>query len=82
MGKREINRTISEAIISFFSTAELVMLFEWWSCTECTLFLEDDTTLDRLGKEHAVVILNHNYEIDFLCGWSMAERFGVLGVRT
>lgn len=55
------------------------MLLEWWSCTECTLFT-DQATVDRFGKEHAVVILNHNFEIDFLCGWTMCERFGVLGV--
>ena len=55
------------------------MLLEWWSCTECTLFT-DRATVDRLGKEHVVIILNHNFEIDFLCGWTMCERFGVLGV--
>lgn len=60
--------------------AELVMLLEWWSCTECTLFT-DRATVERLGKEHVVIILNHNFEIDFLCGWTMCERFGVLGVR-
>lgn len=55
------------------------MLLEWWSCTECTLFT-DQATVDHFGKEHVVVILNHNFEIDFLCGWTMCERFGVLGV--
>uniref|UniRef100_A0ABI7XN96 Phospholipid/glycerol acyltransferase domain-containing protein n=1 Tax=Felis catus TaxID=9685 RepID=A0ABI7XN96_FELCA len=58
--------------------SQLVMLLEWWSCTECTLFT-DQATVDRFGKEHVVVILNHNFEIDFLCGWTMCERFGVLG---
>lgn len=55
------------------------MLLEWWSRTECTLFT-DQATMQRLGKEHVVIILNHNFEIDFLCGWTMCERFGVLGV--
>ncbi len=59
--------------------AELVMLLEWWSGTECTLYA-DQATVDKFGKEHVIVILNHNYEIDFLCGWTMCERFGVLGV--
>ncbi|XP_077900869.1 1-acyl-sn-glycerol-3-phosphate acyltransferase gamma isoform X2 [Ictidomys tridecemlineatus] len=58
--------------------SQLVMLLEWWSCTECTLFT-DQATVDRFGKEHVVIILNHNFEIDFLCGWTMCERFGVLG---
>lgn len=59
--------------------AELVMLLEWWSGTECTLYI-DQATVDKFGKEHAIIILNHNFEIDFLCGWTMCERYGVLGV--
>ncbi|XP_010634754.1 1-acyl-sn-glycerol-3-phosphate acyltransferase gamma isoform X2 [Fukomys damarensis] len=58
--------------------SQLVMLLEWWSCTECTIFT-DLTTLKYIGKEHVVIILNHNFEIDFLCGWTMSERFGLLG---
>ena len=56
------------------------MLLEWWSGTECTLF-SDEATVNTFGKEHVIIILNHNFEIDFLCGWTMTERFGVLGVR-
>lgn len=55
------------------------MLLEWWSGTDCTLYA-DQATVDKFGKEHAITILNHNYEIDFLCGWTMCERFGILGV--
>ncbi len=58
---------------------ELVMLLEWWSCTECMLYT-DQATVDKFGKEHVIIILNHNYEIDFLCGWTMCERYGILGV--
>lgn len=59
--------------------AELVMLLEWWSGTDCTLYT-DQATVDKFGKEHVIIILNHNFEIDFLCGWTMCERYGVLGV--
>ena len=59
--------------------AELVMLLEWWSGTDCTLYT-DQATVDKFGTEHVIVILNHNFEIDFLCGWTMCERYGVLGV--
>ncbi|KAM4796354.1 1-acyl-sn-glycerol-3-phosphate acyltransferase gamma [Rhinophrynus dorsalis] len=58
--------------------SQLVMLLEWWSGTQCTLFT-DQETVDHFGKEHVIIILNHNFEIDFLCGWTMCERFGVLG---
>nr|XP_014342017.1 PREDICTED: 1-acyl-sn-glycerol-3-phosphate acyltransferase gamma [Latimeria chalumnae] len=58
--------------------SQLVFLLEWWSGTECTLFTEQ-ATVDKFGTEHVIVILNHNYEIDFLCGWTICERYGVLG---
>lgn len=58
---------------------ELVMLLEWWSGTECIIHT-DPRAYPKYGKENAIVVLNHKFEIDFLCGWSLAERFGVLGV--
>ncbi|KAI5090013.1 1-acyl-sn-glycerol-3-phosphate acyltransferase gamma, partial [Silurus meridionalis] len=70
---RKINTRMSYSLWS-----QLVMLLEWWSGTECTLYT-DQATVDMFGKEHVIIILNHNYEIDFLCGWTMCERYGVLG---
>ncbi|MCJ8747964.1 hypothetical protein PDJAM_G00159530 [Pangasius djambal] len=70
---RKINTRMSYSLWS-----QLVMLLEWWSGTECMLYT-DQATVDHFGKEHAIIILNHNYEIDFLCGWTMCERYGVLG---
>ncbi|KAE8621002.1 hypothetical protein XENTR_v10004647 [Xenopus tropicalis] len=64
--------------MSYLLWSQLVMLLEWWSGTQCTLFT-DQETIDHFGKEHVIIILNHNYEIDFLCGWTMCERYGVLG---
>eukprot|EP00070_Physeter_catodon_P035753 XP_028342647.1 1-acyl-sn-glycerol-3-phosphate acyltransferase delta isoform X2 [Physeter catodon] len=54
------------------------MLLEWWSGTECVIHT-DPRAYPKYGKENAIVVLNHKFEIDFLCGWSLAERFGVLG---
>ncbi|ETE69922.1 1-acyl-sn-glycerol-3-phosphate acyltransferase delta, partial [Ophiophagus hannah] len=39
----------------------------------------DEQSKHHIGKENAIVILNHNFEIDFVCGWSCCEKFGVLG---
>lgn len=74
-------RGIDVNVLTLLSCTELVMLLEWWSGTECTIFA-DQATVDKFGKEHVIIILNHNYEIDFLCGWTMCERYGVLGVST
>ncbi|KAF6112610.1 1-acylglycerol-3-phosphate O-acyltransferase 4 [Phyllostomus discolor] len=65
--------------LSYCISSQLVMLLEWWSGTECVIHT-DPRAYPRFGKENAIVVLNHKFEIDFLCGWSLAERFGVLGV--
>lgn len=35
--------------------------------------------LEKLGKEHHFALMNHSYEIDWLVGWLVIEKFGVLG---
>lgn len=70
---RRINTRLSYSLWS-----QLVMLLEWWSDTDCVLYT-DQATVDKFGKEHVIIILNHNFEIDFLCGWTICERYGVLG---
>uniref|UniRef100_A0A2K5Q014 1-acylglycerol-3-phosphate O-acyltransferase n=1 Tax=Cebus imitator TaxID=2715852 RepID=A0A2K5Q014_CEBIM len=65
--------------LSYCISSQLVMLLEWWSGTECTIFT-DPRAYPKYGKENAIVVLNHKFEIDFLCGWSLSERFGLLGV--
>lgn len=66
--------------LSYCISSQLVMLLEWWSGTECVIHT-DPQAYPKFGKENAIVVLNHKFEIDFLCGWSLAERFGVLGVE-
>ncbi|KAA8588313.1 hypothetical protein FQN60_001507 [Etheostoma spectabile] len=74
---KQLYRTIN-CRLAYSLWSQLVMLLEWWSGTECTVYT-DQATVDKFGKEHVITILNHNYEIDFLCGWTMCERYGVLG---
>ncbi|KAG5852377.1 hypothetical protein ANANG_G00061750 [Anguilla anguilla] len=74
---RQLYRRIN-CRLAYSLWSQLVMLLEWWSGTECTLYT-DQATVDKFGKEHVIIILNHNYEIDFLCGWTICERYGVLG---
>ncbi|KAM9345430.1 1-acyl-sn-glycerol-3-phosphate acyltransferase delta isoform 2-T2 [Symphorus nematophorus] len=56
----------------------MVAALEWWSGTECTLYT-DPKSYPLYGNENAIVVLNHSFDIDFLCGWTFCERFGVLG---
>ena len=68
------------SLLCYAYSSESVALLEWWSGTEVTLYT-DPENYQLYGKENAIVVLNHNFEIAFLCGWPFCERFGVLGVR-
>lgn len=35
--------------------------------------------LEGLGKDHAVILMNHHYELDWLFGWMVGDRAGILG---
>ncbi|XP_066507436.1 1-acyl-sn-glycerol-3-phosphate acyltransferase delta isoform X3 [Hoplias malabaricus] len=76
-----INKQLARKLncrLAYCVSSQMVAVLEWWSGTECTLYTDPESYL-YYGKENAIVILNHNFEIDFLCGWTFCERFGVLG---
>ncbi|XP_026079395.1 1-acyl-sn-glycerol-3-phosphate acyltransferase delta [Carassius auratus] len=76
-----INKQLARKIncrLGYSISSQLVALLEWWSGTECTLFTAPES-YKLYGKENAIVVLNHNFEIDFMTGWTFCERFGVLG---
>uniref|UniRef100_A0A8P4GFN3 1-acyl-sn-glycerol-3-phosphate acyltransferase delta n=1 Tax=Dicentrarchus labrax TaxID=13489 RepID=A0A8P4GFN3_DICLA len=64
--------------LGYCISSQMVAALEWWSGTECTLYT-DPKSYPLYGNENAIVVLNHSFEIDFLCGWTFCERFGVLG---
>jgi len=65
--------------LAWFHWSQLTVLAEWWSGTDCQLVVEEGEDLSVIGKEHAIIIMNHKYDIDWLMGWIIAERHGVLG---
>ncbi|XP_029926033.1 1-acyl-sn-glycerol-3-phosphate acyltransferase delta isoform X2 [Myripristis murdjan] len=76
-----VNKQLARRIncrLAYSISSQMVAVLEWWSGTECTLYTDPKSHL-LYGNENAIVILNHNFEIDFLCGWTFCERFGVLG---
>ncbi|KAG9332929.1 hypothetical protein JZ751_014023 [Albula glossodonta] len=48
--------------LSYSLWSQLVMLLEWWSCTDCTLYT-DQATVDKFGKEH-IVFCKRKWEED------------------
>jgi len=61
-----------------FVVIEIEFLAEWWSSSTCTIYT-DDHTWEKLGSEHAVLLLNHSYEVDWLFSWFFCEHVRMLG---
>uniref|UniRef100_A0A1B6DHQ2 Phospholipid/glycerol acyltransferase domain-containing protein n=1 Tax=Clastoptera arizonana TaxID=38151 RepID=A0A1B6DHQ2_9HEMI len=59
--------------------AELVFMAEWWSKSDVYIYIDKDDFKKYYGKEHAYLVMNHRYDIDWLMGWVFCERLGVLG---
>jgi len=60
---------------------EFTFLCHWWSGSDCTLRLENESDLAMIGKEHVITLMNHKYDIDWLMAWILAERLQMLGVN-
>lgn len=57
---------------------QLVAIADWWSCSKLKIYISKED-LERAGSEHALLIMNHAYETDWLFGWMFCEKVGVLG---
>jgi len=56
-----------------------VFISDWWSGSTCSV-LTDDKTWEMMGKEHAIVLMNHSEEVDWLMGWVVCEQSRLLAV--
>lgn len=65
----------------FFLLSELTFLAEWWSGLDIKLYGTKED-FDKLGKESAIIVSNHRSDVDWLIGYTLADRAGVLAVRT
>ncbi|XP_021952871.1 1-acyl-sn-glycerol-3-phosphate acyltransferase gamma isoform X2 [Folsomia candida] len=43
------------------------------------MYADKDEVTKFFGKEHAVLVANHGCEVDWLMGWTIGERVGILG---
>jgi len=55
----------------------MVTIAQWWSKSDFYLYIKDED-LKQLGKENAIVVLNHKYDIDWLLGWILCQRVNLL----
>ncbi|KAK7272042.1 hypothetical protein RJT34_28396 [Clitoria ternatea] len=70
---RRINKFLTESL-----WLELIWLIDWWAGIKIELYT-DSETLELMGKEKALLICNHRSDIDWLIGWVLAQRSGLLG---
>ncbi|KAF3708337.1 1-acyl-sn-glycerol-3-phosphate acyltransferase delta [Channa argus] len=78
---RLVNKQLARRVnivLAYCISSQMVAALEWWSGTECTLYT-DLESYPFYGKENAIVVMNHSFDIDFLLGWTFCERYGVLG---
>ncbi|CAF4401389.1 unnamed protein product [Rotaria sp. Silwood2] len=69
---RKVNRYLTLSIWSQFTFTA-----QWWSKSDCVLYISADD-LEKVRKEHAIVIMNHKYDIDWLAGWIICQRLGIM----
>lgn len=61
-----------------FKFSELVAIGEWYSKSIVKVYITKED-LAIAGKEHALLVMNHAYETDWLFGWLFCDKVGVLG---
>ena len=59
--------------------AVLLSMAQWWSDVRVNLYARPEL-IEKLGKEKAVFVMNHKFQLDWLATWIMALNFGSLQV--
>jgi lysophosphatidic acid acyltransferase/lysophosphatidylinositol acyltransferase len=71
---RIINRNLA-----YLMWSNITFSAQHWAQCECDLYL-NPADLKYVNKEHAICIMNHKYDIDWLMGWIVCQRTGLLPV--
>lgn len=69
----------SNFVNNIWILVELEFLTEWWSSSTFLIHTDDDTWA-KMGQEHAILLLNHSYEVDWIFSWFFCEQLRMLGV--
>jgi len=73
---RNLFRTVNAYIVEL-NWSVLVWVVEWGSGTK--VIIHSDTPVEQMQKERCIMIPNHLGDTDWLYGWLLADRLGVLG---
>lgn len=76
------NRRLYRRLINYIywlTISHVVFLCQWWSSIKLIMYVDTDIYNNYFGKEHAVCLMNHRYEIDYLSLVVLSDKFGVSG---
>ncbi|XP_023322633.1 1-acyl-sn-glycerol-3-phosphate acyltransferase delta isoform X2 [Eurytemora carolleeae] len=74
---RKLFRTLNYYLI-YTIYAQLLFLADWWSAAKLNIYSAPDV-LKGMGEEHAIILMNHHYELDWLYGWMVGDSARLLG---
>jgi lysophosphatidic acid acyltransferase/lysophosphatidylinositol acyltransferase len=74
---KTLYRTINYYLV-YIIYSQLLFLADWWGGAKLHVYSSPEV-FSSLGDEHAVILMNHHYELDWLYGWMVTDRAGLLG---
>lgn len=63
-----------------FWIIDILFLIEWWSYSSLTVYANKEDFHNFFGKEHAFVIINHYYLIDWMVIFYFGDGVKIVGV--
>lgn len=66
--------------LAYWFWSSLTFLAQYWSGSNVVVYM-DEEDFKKIHKEHFICIMNHKYDVDWLFGWMVCQRAGILGVR-
>jgi len=66
--------------VVYLHWCQMTFLAEWWSGMDIKLYGKKED-FDKIGKESAICLANHRSDVDWLIGYTLADRAGVLAVN-
>ncbi len=70
----------SKSVIYFSVLAVLPWALESWAEYDIKVFAKEGDLEKYANSEHALCVLNHRGDLDWMIGWVLIERMGMLGV--
>jgi len=64
--------------VSYLYLAEVTFVSDWWANVDVTFYGKKED-YEKIGTESAMLMPNHRSDIDWLVGYMIADRNGILG---